>query len=337
MRARVGGAIAGVERARGATRGRSRARMTRCDVTAARAVAIVTGANAGLGRETARALVKKGYAVVLATRDVERGERAAAEVRAAAAGAGAGGTAEAMRADLADFESIRRFARAFEAKYERLDALVCNAGVMALPNRETTVDGNETQMQVNHLGHFLLTSLLLPTMLKTPSNDKRIVNVSSVAHNFGTLDFHNINSEGFFGYPFLGWATYGRTKMANVLFTFELHRRLRASGIDDVCVNAVHPGVVDTELNRNLSLDFYPQLKRMGQLITPEQGARGQIALALDEKYLGVSGKYVSEMSNDGRPGVHEVMRSNGFSYDTEAWARLWKDSVRLTDAEWTI
>ena len=218
-----------------------------------------------------------------------------------------------------------------------MDALVNNSGVMAPPSRSETKDGNELQMQVNHLGHFLLTSLLLDTMVNTPSDDKRIVNLSSIAHNFGTLDFHNVNSEGVFGYPFLGWATYGRTKMANIMFTFELDRRLKAKGVTNVAVNAVHPGVVDTELNRSLSLDFYPQLKAAGKLITPEQGARGQIALAMDEKYRGVSGVYVSELSDDGKPGVHEPKRANERAYDAEAWARLWKDSVKLTGAVWSV
>lgn len=298
-------------------------------------VCVVTGANTGLGYETAKAATKRGARVVLASRDLTRCENARTRLLAATPTA----TVDVIRCDLGSFESVRTFAETFHAKYQRLDVLVCNSGVMALPNRETTVDGNETQMQVNHLGHFLLTSLLLQKMVETPGDDKRIVNVSSVAHNLGTFDFHNINSEGPFGlgYPFLGWATYGRTKMANILFTYELNRRLRARGIEDVSVNAVHPGVVETELNRSLSLDFYPQMKKMGRLITPEQGARGQIALAFDDKYKGVSGIYVSEMSDAGRPGQHEVILSNEFSYNEEAQARLWKDSVRLTKATWAV
>jgi NAD(P)-dependent dehydrogenase (short-subunit alcohol dehydrogenase family) len=296
-------------------------------------VVVITGANTGLGYETAKAAAKAGRRVVAAVRDEARGERAKTRVLAAVPEA----KVDVMLVDLADFESVRAFARAFEAKYDRLDALVNNSGVMAPPSRSETKDGNELQMQVNHLGHFLLTSLLLDTMVNTPSDDKRIVNLSSIAHNFGTLDFHNVNSEGVFGYPFLGWATYGRTKMANIMFTFELDRRLKAKGVTNVAVNAVHPGVVDTELNRSLSLDFYPQLKAAGKLITPEQGARGQIALAMDEKYRGVSGVYVSELSDDGKPGVHEPKRANERAYDAEAWARLWKDSVKLTGAVWSV
>ena len=318
-------------------RARTRANATQdASASATSEVMIVTGANTGLGYETALAFAKsrRGGRLVLGVRDKARGERAKTRVLAAVPTA----EVDVMVVDLADFSGVRKFASEFKEKYERLDALVNNSGVMALPSRETTKDGNETQMQVNHLGHFLLTSLLLDVMKKTPSSKcKRIVNVSSIAHNFGTLDFHNINSEGLFGYPFLGWATYGRTKMANVLFTYELARRLKASGNSDITVNAVHPGVVDTELNRSLTLDFYPQLKRMGSLITPIQGARGQIELAMGEKYEGVSGVYVSEQSNAGKPGVHEEMRSNDFSYDEEAWARLWKDSVRLTGADWNI
>lgn len=331
---------AGAARALDGARGTGEGRRRRIDVIArARSddadapVCVVTGANAGLGYETVKAAVAGGRRVVLASRDAARCENARTRLLARAPAA----AVDVIPLDLGNFESVRTFAETFKGRYERLDVLVCNSGVMALPNRETTADGNERQMQVNHLGHFLLTSLLLEKMLETPGDDKRIVNVSSVAHNIGTFDFHNINSEGPFGYPFLGWPTYGRTKLANIMFTYELHRRLRASGIEGVSVNAVHPGVVETELNRNLSLDFYPQMKKMGRLISPEQGARGQIALAFDDKYKGVSGVYVSEMSDAGRPGQHEVIRSNEFSYDEEAQARLWKDSVRLTKATWRV
>ena len=299
-------------------------------------VVVITGANTGLGFESAKEIAKAGgRRVVLAVRSVERGETAKTRILAAVPGA----SVDVMAIDLADFASVRAFADAFKAKYDRLDVLMNNSGVMALPQRETTVDGYEKQMQTNHFGHFLLVSLLLDVMVKTESADKRIVNLSSIAHNFGTFDFHNWNSEGFpFGYAGLGWLPYGRTKMANMMFTYELDRRLKKAGITDVCTNAVHPGVVDTELNRSLgAFDFYPQLKKAGQLITSEQGARGQIAAAIAPEFTGVSGKYIAEQSPNGKPGVHIEQRSNDFSYDTEAWARLWKDSVQVTKAEWTI
>lgn len=322
---------------RAMTRGRSRGVARVASWNESAPVVVVTGANAGLGVETAEAAVRDGNVLVMAVRDVSRGERAREEILRKSPNA----RVEVMACDLADFASVRGFARAFAARHERLDVLVCNAGVMALPEREVTVDGHEKQMQVNHSGHFLLTSLLLETMMRTKRDDgtkKRVVNVSSVAHNFGAWNFHDIDSEeGFWGYPLLGWVTYGRTKMANILFTFELDRRLKAAGVLDVSVNAVHPGVVDTELNRSLTLDFYPQMKRMGRLITPEQGARGQIALAFDPKYENVSGAYVAERSDAGKPGVHEITKANDFAYNREAWARLWKDTVKITGAEWTV
>jgi NAD(P)-dependent dehydrogenase (short-subunit alcohol dehydrogenase family) len=319
------------------TRRRSRASTVARASTGSTPVVVVTGANTGLGLETAKAAVRDGNVVVMAVRDVSRGERARTQILETYPDA----RVEVEACDLADFASVRAFARGFAERHARLDVLVNNSGVMALPERTVTVDGHEKQMQVNHSGHFLLTSLLLETMMRTKRDDgakKRVVNLSSVAHNLGAWNFHDFDSEeGLWGYPLLGWVTYGRTKMANILFTFELDRRLKAAGVDDVSVNAVHPGVVDTELNRSLTLDFYPQMKRMGRLITPEQGARGQIALAFDPKYEDVSGAYVAEQSDAGKPGVHEIAKANEFAYNREAWARLWKDTVKITGAEWTV
>lgn len=319
----------------GGPRRRRRTRTRAEASTSGTPVCVITGANTGLGFESAKAIAKAGdRIVVLAVRSRERGENAKTRIEAAAPNA----KVDVMVIDLADFSSVRAFAREFVKKYDRLDVLMNNSGVMALPNRETTIDGVEKQMQTNHFGHFLLVSLLLETMKNTKSEDKRIVNLSSIAHNFGTFDFHNFNSEGFpFGYAGFGWATYGRTKMANMMFTYELDRRLKNANIN-ICTTSVHPGVVDTELNRSLgALDFYPQLKKAGQLITSEQGARGQIAAAIGPEFAGVSGIYIAEQSPNGKPGVHAVQRSNDFSYDAEAWARLWKDSVAVTGAVWDI
>ena len=194
------------------------------------------------------------------------------------------------------------------------------------------------------------------------------------AHEFGHPDFDNHNSTGMFGYSLQGWLTYGKTKLSNLYFTYELHRRMRLAGIDDVDVNAVHPvslflaifgnfwqflamvcmgnwndgvfcaqGIVDTELPRSLSLNFYPLLRSTGGLITPAQGARGQIDACIGDAWEGISGKYVAEQSGPGgsevgpggKKGVFKVTESSKYSYDQEAAARLWKVSKALTGASW--
>ena len=203
----------------------------------------------------------------------------------------------------------------------------------------------------------------------------------SQAHEFGHPDFDNHNSTGMFGYSLQGWLTYGKTKLSNLYFTYELHRRMRLAGIDDVDVNAVHPvslflanfcyflanfcyfwqflamvcmgnstdgvfcaqGIVDTELPRSLSLNFYPLLRSTGGLITPAQGARGQIDACIGDEWEGISGKYVAEQSGPGgsevgpggKKGVFKVTESSKYSYDAEAAARLWKVSKALTGASW--
>lgn len=187
------------------------------------------------------------------------------------------------------------------------------------------------QFGVNHLGHFLLTDLLLPVVLAAPRG--RIVNVASSAHLFGALAFGNLQSEGLFGYGARGWQAYGQSKLANVMFTYELHRRLRRSGVQHVDTNAVHPGVVDTDLPRNLGLvNFWPLLRQVGGVLTPQQGARGHIMLASERALDGVSGQYYAATS-DGR---HERTRSSAASYDADAAERLWRVSEQLTGARYS-
>ena len=303
-------------------------------------VCVITGSNTGLGYISALEIAKMpGHRVVMAVRDPAKGADAASRI---ARDAGADVHVDVMPCDLASLESVRAFADAFAEKYDRCDILMNNAGVMALPDRALTLDGIEMQMGTNHAGHFLLTDRMMPSILKAPGRP-RVVNLSSVAHEWGHVDFDNIQSEGPFGYPLSGWLTYGRTKLANLYFTYELHRRLRASRVADcarVDVNAVHPGIVDTELPRSLSLNFYPALRQSGGLITPEEGARGQIEVATGAAFEGVSGKYVAEQSGPSgrrgaRKGTFEVAESSRWSYDADAAARFWKRSKALTGAEW--
>ncbi|NEB04316.1 oxidoreductase [Streptomyces sp. SID13726] len=197
-------------------------------------IAVVTGANSGIGYVTARELARKGARVVLACRSEARGvgarDRLVTEVP--------GADVEFARLDLADLASVREFATAYP--YDRLDLLVNNAGVMALPYG-TTVDGFETQFGVNHLGHFALTGLLLPTLLTTPA--ARVVTVSSPAHLLADIDIDDLNSER----RYRRWIAYARSKSANLLFVHELAHRLGAHG-SDVIAAAAHPGYADTNL-----------------------------------------------------------------------------------------
>jgi len=197
-------------------------------------VAVVTGANSGIGYVTARELARRGARVVLACRSEARGAEAADRLAAEVPGA----RAEMIRLDLADLASVREFADAFS--YDRLDLLVNNAGVMALPYA-TTADGFETQFGVNHLGHFALTGRLLPTLLGTPG--ARVVTVSSPVHALSNIDINDLNSER----RYRRWTAYARSKTANLLFTHELARRLAAHG-SDVVAAAAHPGYADTNL-----------------------------------------------------------------------------------------
>ncbi|MFI6464445.1 oxidoreductase [Streptomyces sp. NPDC050528] len=197
-------------------------------------VAVVTGANSGLGYVTARELARKGARVVLACRSEVRGSEAADRIVAEVPGA----EAQFGRLDLGDLASVREFADTFP--YDRLDLLVNNAGVMAMPYG-TTVDGFETQFGVNHLGHFALTGLLLPALLDAP--DARIVTLSSFMHALANIDMDDLNSER----RYSRWTAYSRSKTANLLFTHELARRLAAAG-SGVVAAAAHPGYAATNL-----------------------------------------------------------------------------------------
>ena len=322
-------------------------------------VVVITGGNAGLGCISAQEIARLSmnaddenggkekefsYSVVIACRSIERGQKAMRDVGLflddeEGKEGETNPSVDVMECDLSSFKSTRAFAEKFKSKYDRLDVLMNNAGVMALPEKTLTEDANELQMQTNHLSHFALTRELLPLMLETekryPERKPRVVNVASIAHEWGFVDFFNLNSEGVFGYPGWGWITYGRTKMANVLFTYELQRKLRKIG-SKIQAYCVHPGVVDTELQRNLPIDWYVNLREAGRLINPPEGARGQIFVATSEALENdEGGKYSSELSNEGKPGEHAFRSSNAFSLDQENWARLWKDSERITGAKY--
>src|SRR5215472_14227123 len=203
-------------------------------------LAVVTGANTGLGFETAQVLAARGASVVLAVRDTEKGERAAARIAVTAPGANV--TVQPL--DLASLESIRAAAGELRARHPKIDLLINNAGVMFTP-QQTTGDGFELQFGTNHLGHFALTGLLLPQMLPVPGS--RVVTVSSLAHRLrAQINFGDLQSER----SYHRVAAYGQSKLANLLFTYELHRRLWHGRRATIAV-AAHPGLAGTELTRN--------------------------------------------------------------------------------------
>ncbi len=199
-------------------------------------VVVVTGANSGLGYEVARAISAMGARVVLACRSVDKGEDAAGRIRVEAPGA----DVSVMALDLADLASVRAFAAALAARYERLDVLCNNAGVMALPHR-LTKDGFEMQIGTNHLGHFALTGALLPLIGKAPG--ARVVTVTSTVHRVGRIRFDDLQWER--GYR--RWGAYAQSKIANLLFAYELERRFEREGVDAISV-AAHPGYANTNL-----------------------------------------------------------------------------------------
>ncbi|WP_405917183.1 oxidoreductase [Streptomyces sp. NBC_00728] len=199
--------------------------------------AVVTGANSGLGYVSARELARKGARVVLACRSERRGAEAVDRLVAEVPGA----NVEFIRLDLGELDSVREFVSVFERTHDRLDLLLNNAGVMALPLGRTA-DGFETQFGVNHLGHFALTGLMFPVIAETPG--ARIVTVSSMVHALSDLDLDDLNSEKG---PYRKWIAYARSKSANLLFTRELARRLSGAGSDAVAA-AAHPGYASTNL-----------------------------------------------------------------------------------------
>jgi hypothetical protein len=232
-------------------------------------VAIVTGANSGLGSETAFALAAKGAHVVLACRDAAKAQSALQVIRAASPAA----SVEVMALDLASLASVRAFAQAFVAQHERLDLLCNNAGVMAIPQRRTA-DGFEMQLGTNHLGHFALTGLLLPRLLATPKS--RVVSVSSSLHRAGTMHWDDLQLER----SYRKWRAYAQSKLANLLFAFELDRRLRKASASVISV-AAHPGYAATNLQyvgaRMQGARFFERLLALGNRFLAQSAAMGAL------------------------------------------------------------
>jgi NAD(P)-dependent dehydrogenase (short-subunit alcohol dehydrogenase family) len=274
---------------------------------------LVTGANQGIGKATAMALARKGARVVIVARNPDKGRAALAEVQAAG---GAGEQAELIVADLSSQEQVRRAAAEFRSGHDRLDVLVNNAGVF-VPERHVTVDGLEESFGLNHLGYFLLTQELLDVLRK--SAPARIVNVSSEAHRGATMHWGDLQFEK---HRYRGMKAYGQSKLANVLFTYELARRLEGTR---VTANALHPGVIASGFGQTYggSMSVFVKIARPF-LLTPEQGAQTTIYLASSSEVEGVTGKYFSRC---------KPIRSNALSYDEASQRKLWALSERLVKA----
>lgn len=274
--------------------------------TSPRKVSIVTGANTGIGKETARGLAERGHDVVLAVRDVEKGVAARDDIVETTKN----DRVTVLPLDLGSARSIRAFVASFRERYDRLDVLVNNAGVWTR-SRSTTADGFETTFGVNHLGTFLLTNELVPLLLA--SAPARVVVVSSGLHYRGKMEWDDLMFER---RRYGGTSAYNQSKLANVLFTKALARRLTGTG---VTVNALHPGVVATELTRELP-SFARSLAR-AFFLTPREGAETSLHVALSAQGSELSGAYFEKSK------PREAARA---ALDEQAQERLWRTSERL-------
>lgn len=278
-------------------------------------VAIVTGSNSGIGYEAALELGRAGASVILAVRDRARGEEAAQQIRKAAQGA----EVEVMTLDLANLGSIRAFADKFKQKHDALHLLVNNAGVM-MPPKSKTADGFELQFGTNHIGHFALTGLLLDRLVQTQGS--RVVNVASMAHNWGVIDFEDLQWER---KRYKKAKSYGQSKLANLLFTYELQRRFDAAGAKTVAV-AAHPGWTATNLQRSTGL-----FRAMNPIFAmkPWQGALPTLRAATAGDVQG--GDYYGPGGFMEMRGYPKRVRSSAASRDQAVAARLWDVSEDLS------
>ena len=271
-------------------------------------ICLITGGNSGIGKATALGLAKMGATVVIVSRNKEKGETAVTDIIAKSGNK----NVELIQADMSSQNSIHKLAEDLKARHEKLHLLINNAGVY-LTKRTTTENGLESTFAVNHLGPFLLTSLLLD-ILKA-SAPSRIVNVTSDAHNGAKINFEDLQGEK----RFSGWQAYGQSKLAMILFTHELAKKLEGTG---VTANSAHPGVVRTNFAKNNGGLVMLGFRFLGIFfISPDSSAKRILYVATSPSLEGVTGKYFTRM--------HEV-RSSPESYDDDAARRLWLVSEQL-------
>jgi NAD(P)-dependent dehydrogenase (short-subunit alcohol dehydrogenase family) len=272
-------------------------------------VCMVTGATSGIGFVTAQALARDGATVIVVGRNPARGAATVDRIQ----GETGNSAVELMVADLSVQVQVRQLASEVQRRFAHLDLLINNAGAL-FGQRQLTEEGIEMTFALNHLAYFLLTNLLLDRLKASPS--ARIVNVSSEAHRGSRLDFSNLQGQ----IRYRGWRAYAQSKLANILFTYELARRLEGTG---VVTNALHPGFVATNFGRN-NHGFTAMLWRVLQLaaISPEQGAETILYVANAPEVKGISGKYFVKQ---------KAVDSSAVSYDRAAAERLWQVSAEIT------
>jgi NAD(P)-dependent dehydrogenase (short-subunit alcohol dehydrogenase family) len=277
--------------------------------------AVITGANTGLGFETAKALAAKGAQVVIAVRNADKGARAAAQIT---------GDVDVQELDLTSLSSIRAAADALKTRFERIDLLINNAGVMTTP-KGTTADGFELQFGTNHLGHFAFTGLLLDAVLDVPGS--RVVTVSSNGHKLGgAIHWDDLQWER--SYSRMG--AYTQSKLANLMFTYELQRRLAPRG--KAIAVAAHPGTSTTDLARNLPRPVERAFLAAAPVLfaqTADRGALPTLRAATDPSVLG--GQYYGPDGIGQQRGAPIVVASSPQSYDIDQQRRLWQISEELT------
>ncbi|MGW0498024.1 SDR family NAD(P)-dependent oxidoreductase [Streptomyces sp. NPDC003007] len=283
-------------------------------------VAVVTGANTGLGFETARALAEHGATVVLAVRDVEKGRQAAARIS---------GDVTVQELDLTSLESVHAAAADLHGTHTGIDLLINNAGVM-YPPKQTTRDGFELQFGTNHLGHFAFTGLVLDLLL--PVQGSRVVTVSSLAHRArAAIQFDDLQSER----DYSRVAAYGQSKLANLMFTYELQRRL--GSLSTTISVAAHPGLANTDLVRNIPPAMRVIAPVIGPLMSqkPEMGALPTLRAATDPAVRG--GQYYGPDRMGGTRGHPKAVESSPESHDRTVQQRLWTVSEDLTGVKFPV
>jgi NAD(P)-dependent dehydrogenase (short-subunit alcohol dehydrogenase family) len=287
-------------------------------------IAIVTGANSGLGFQTARQLARHGARVILACRDLNKGTEAARQIQELAPGA----TLEVAELDLASLASVRRFAADFAGGHDGLDILVNNAGVMAIPHRRSA-EGFELQLATNHLGHFALTGLLMPCLLARPG--ARVVSVSSMAALLGRIRFSDLQSQQRYN----NWMAYGQSKLANLLFIFELDRRVRARRLPLIAA-AAHPGYANTNLQavgpRMTGNTWVLRLSEWAAQMLAQPAHRGALPQLYAATAPGVrGGEYFGPDGFLGQSGYPRRVKAPRAAYDVTTARRLWEVSSELT------
>jgi NAD(P)-dependent dehydrogenase (short-subunit alcohol dehydrogenase family) len=284
-------------------------------------VFIVTGSTSGLGKETSIVLARKNATIIMAVRDLKKAESVKKEIL----GENNRAKIDIQELDLASLESIRSFSESIIKKYKKIDGLINNAGIMACPFSKTK-DGFEIQMGTNHLGHFALTGLLFP-LLKNTSNS-RIVNVSSIAHTSGNIDFEDMNWEK---RKYKTWSAYSDSKLANLYFTYELSRKL-GQNKGGPMVLASHPGWTATDLQKHSGMANFMNIF-LGQKI--KVGALGGLRATTDP--TAKSDNYFGSPSMGGMKGHPVLVKSNDLSYNVDNAKKLWKLSEELTGVSYSI